>query len=185
MGKVVCGMTISLDGFVNDRNGDMSRLYPDVAGLRDTEVIQESIRATGAVILGRGSYDLAQGDLTDYEYQTPIFVLTHHPPEQGPKGQNENLKVYFVTEGVERAVEHARAAAGDREVTVIGPDVIRQVLRAGLCDELDMDIAPVLLCEGTRLFEQLGSEPIELEPLKMLEYRGVTHLRYRVVKGAA
>jgi dihydrofolate reductase len=70
---------------MSDRHGDISRLYPDLQALRRTEMLQEEIRMTGAVVMGRRSYDMGEGDLTDYEYQVPIFVLTHHVPEKGPK----------------------------------------------------------------------------------------------------
>jgi dihydrofolate reductase len=70
-------MAMSLDGFVNDPNGDVSRLYPDLDALRKTVILQEAIKTTGAVVMGRGAYDMAQGDFTGYEFQVPIFVLTH------------------------------------------------------------------------------------------------------------
>src|SRR5947207_8807145 len=101
MGKVIIGATMSLDWFMNDRNGDVSRLYPDLEALRSTEMLQEEIRTTGAVVMGRRAYDMAEGDVTDYEYQVPIFVLTHDVPEQVVKGENDQLTVTFVTEGIE------------------------------------------------------------------------------------
>src|SRR3712207_4949960 len=115
MGKVVLGMTISLDGFVNDRNGSVERLYPDLAALRETEILQEAMRTTGAVVMGRRSYDMGQGDFTGYEFQVPIFVLTHHVPEKPAKGENEYLKFHFVTDGVVSAIEKAKVAAGERD----------------------------------------------------------------------
>src|SRR5205085_8747256 len=104
MGKVIVGATMSLDWFMNDRHGDVSRLYPDLQALRSIEMLQEEIRTTGAVVMGRRAYDMAEGDLTDYEFQVPIFVLTHHPPEQGPKGENDRLTVTFVTNGIQSAI---------------------------------------------------------------------------------
>lgn len=101
MGNVIVGATMSLDGFMNDRNGNVSRLYPNFEALRETEMLQEEIQATGAVVMGRHSYDMAEGDLTDYEYQVPIFVLTHHVPEQEIKGVNDRLTVTFVTDSYE------------------------------------------------------------------------------------
>jgi len=89
MGNVIIGATLSLDGFMNDRHGEVSRLYPDLAALRRTEMLQEEIRTTGAVVMGRRAYDMAEGDLTDYEYQVPIFVLTHHFPGKAVKGEND------------------------------------------------------------------------------------------------
>src|SRR5438874_5804723 len=120
MGKVIIGATLSLDGFMSDRHGDISRLYPDLEALRRTEMLQEEIRTTGAVVMGRRAYDMAEGDVTDYEYQVPIFVLTHHVPEQVAKGENDQLTVTFVTDGVESALEKAKATAGDENVMVIG-----------------------------------------------------------------
>src|SRR5437899_9702813 len=116
MGRVIVGATMSLDWFMNDRNGDVSRLYPDLEALRRTEMLQEEIQTTGAVVMGRRAYDMAEGDLTDYEYQVPIFVLTHHLPEKVAKGENDQLTVTFVTSEIERAIEQAKAAAGDKHV---------------------------------------------------------------------
>lgn len=120
MGNVIIGATLSLDGFMNDRHGDISRLYPDLEALRRTEMLQEEIQTTGAVVMGRRAYDMAEGDLTGYEYQVPIFVLTHRIPEQGSKGQNDHLTVAFVTDGIQSAIEKAQAAAGDKHVMVVG-----------------------------------------------------------------
>jgi hypothetical protein len=84
--SVIIGMTMSLDGFVADRSGDATPLYPDLTEFDDNEIIQESIELTGAVVIGSGAYDMAAGDFTGYEYQVPIFVLTHHPRTRWPKG---------------------------------------------------------------------------------------------------
>ncbi len=182
MGKVLFGMTISLDGFVNDRNGDVSRLYPDLGALRQTEMLQEVIKTTGAVVMGRRAYDMAEGDFTDYEFQVPIFVLTHHVPEKVAQGENEKLSFTFVTDGIESAIEQAKAAAGDKYVTVIGgADTAQQCIKKGLLDEIQIGIVPILLGGGLRLFEHLG-KPIELERMRVIESPGVTHLRFRVVK---
>src|ERR1051325_10033992 len=108
MAKVILGTTMSLDGFMNDRQGSLGRLYPNLDDLRTTEMLQESMQRTGAVVMGRHAYDLADGDFTGYEYQVPIFVLTHHPPKQASKGTNEKLIITFVTDGIERAIEKAK-----------------------------------------------------------------------------
>ena len=183
MGKVIIGATMSLDGFMNDRNGDVSRLYPDLEALRRTEMLEEEIRTTGAVVMGRKAYDMAEGDLTDYEYQVPIFVLTHHPPEKGPKGQNDQLTVTFVTDGIQNAIEKAKAAAGDKHVMVVGgANTAQQCLRAGLVDEIHMGIVPVLLGEGLRFFEPLANEQLELERTRVFESPTRNDLWFRVVK---
>src|SRR6476659_1058480 len=111
MGKVIGGMTHSLDGFVSDAHGDVGRLYPDLGELRNTEMLQEEIRTTGAVVLGRHSYNMGDPDsfADSYEYQVPIFVLTHHIPAKKPK-ENKKLSITFVTDGVESAIAKAKAA---------------------------------------------------------------------------
>jgi dihydrofolate reductase len=183
MGNVIVGATLSLDGFMSDRHGDISRLYPDLDALRRTAMLQEEIRKTGAVVMGRRAYDMGEGDLTDYEYQVPIFVLTHHVPEQGPKGENDRLTVTFVTEGIQRAIERAQAAAGDKQVTVVGgAQTAQQCLRAGLVDEIHMGIVPVLLGEGLRFFEPLANEQMELERTRVFASPTRTDLWFRVVK---
>lgn len=183
MGKVVVGTTMSLDGFINDRNGDVGRLYPDLDELRKTEVLQESIRTTGAVVMGRRAYDMAEGDFTDYEFQAPIFVLTHEAPQKAARGENEKLTFTFVTDGVESALRQAKAAAGDKDVSVIGgASSAQQCIQTGLVDEIEVDIVPILLGEGLRFFDHLGADPIELEPTRVMEAAGVTYLTFRVVK---
>src|SRR5260370_16381875 len=119
MGNVIIGATMSLDWFMNGRNGDMSRLYPDLEALRKTEMLQEEIRTTGAVVMGRRAYDMAEGDLTDYEYQVPIFVLTHHLPQQVVKGENDQLTVTFVTDGIHRTIEQAKAPPGEKHLMLV------------------------------------------------------------------
>ena len=105
MGKVIFGLTMSVDGFVTDRNGDVSLLYPDMAEWRHTETAKEILESTGAVVMGRHSYDMAAGgDWSDYEFRVPIFVLTHHPPERPARGRDFT----FVTDGVESAIRQAR-----------------------------------------------------------------------------
>ena len=183
MGKVLFGMAMSLDGFVNDRNGDVGRLYPDLEALRKTEMLREVTKTTGAVVMGRRAYDMAEGDFTGYEFQVPIFVLSHDVPEKVAKGENERLSFTFVTDGIESAIEKAKAAAGDKYVTVIGgANTAQQCIQAGLLDEIQIGIVPVLLGEGLRLFEHIGTEQIELESTRVIESPGRTDLRFRVVK---
>jgi dihydrofolate reductase len=183
MGKVVVGTTMSLDGFINDRNGSLDRLYPDLAALRKTEFLQESIRRTGAVLMGRRAYDLGQGDFTDYEFQVPIFVLTHHVPDPVAKGENDRLTFTFVADRPESALKQAKAAAGAKDVMVIGgASTAQQYLRTGLVDELLIGIMPILLGEGLRFFEHLGTEPPQLERTQVFESPTRTDIRFRIVK---
>ncbi len=162
---------MSLDGFVADRHGDASPLYPDLIAFEDNEGLQESIDSTGAVVMGRSAYEMAEGDLTGYEYQVPIFVLTHHPLEETPKGQSEGgLTVEFVTDGLERAMEEAKSAAGEQNVMVVGSaDVTQQCLRAGLFDEFHLALVPIFFGEGLRLFENLGDDLPEVKQVQVIE----------------
>ena len=183
MGNVIIGATLSLDGFMNDRNGDVSRLYPNLEALRNTEMLKEEIQMAGAAVMGRRTYDMAEGDLTDYEFQVPIFVLTHEVPEKVTKGQNDQLTVTFVTDGIQSAIEKAKAAAGDRHVIVIGgAHTAQQCLRAGLVDEIHIGIVPVFFGEGLRFFEPLVNEQMELERTRVFESPARTDLWFRVVK---
>ena len=120
MGKIILGMTMSLDGFINDRNGSVEALYPDLEALRDTEPLRESIQNTGAVVTGRNSFDMAEDPDSlagNYEYQVPLFVLTHNPLKKMPR-QTDDLTFTFITDGIESAVQQAKAAAGDKESTL-------------------------------------------------------------------
>jgi dihydrofolate reductase len=179
MAKVVVGMTMSLDGFVTDASGSVARLYPDLAELRHTSYMQTLIAETGAVLMGRRTFEMGDPDsfVGEYEFQVPIFVLTHHPPPVAPK-QDANLTFTFVTDGVESAVAQAKAAARDRSVHVVGgASVLRQLLDEGLVDELLVDVMPVLLGDGLRLFPAGGRE-VELVKVGVQEVGPRTSLRF-------
>ena len=186
MGKVVLGMTMSLDGFINDRNGSVDALYPDLAAWRETEPGRESIENTGAVVMGRNSFAMSENPdwfAGNYEYQVPIFVLTHMPPQKRPKEAGA-LTFTFVTDGIESAIAQAKAAAGDKVVNIIGAtSTAKQCLEAGLADELHVDIMPVLLGGGLRAFEEIENGQIQLERLEVMELPGGrTHLKFRIIK---
>jgi len=186
MGKVVLGWTMSLDGYINDRNGSVDALYPDLTGWRETELGKESIQNTGAVVMGRNSFAMAEDPdslAENYEYQVPIFVLTHQPPKKHPK-ETSKLTFTFVTDGIESAIEQAKAAAGDKDVTVIGAaNTAQQCLNTGLANELHIDIMPVLLGGGLRPFDHVDTQQIKLERIDVMELpAGRTHLEFRIVK---
>lgn len=139
-------MTVSLDGFINDPTGSAQPLNPDFGQMVQSDSFKHMIENTGAAIMGRHVYDgMAdpfQWANDDYEFQTPIFVQTHTPPEKYPEG-NGRLRFIFVIDGIESAVAQAKAAAEDKNVQVIGgADTIQQCLNAGLCDELQVDVIP-------------------------------------------
>lgn len=115
----------------------------------------------------------------EYEFQVPLFVVTHRPPEVAPR-QDENLTFTFVTDGVASAVAQAKTAAGDRDVQVVGGvDVTNQILHAGLVDELHVDVMPVLLGAGLRLFDD-ESLAVELEKIDVQKTGARTSMRFRV-----
>jgi dihydrofolate reductase len=118
----------------------------------------------------------------DYEFQVPIFVVTHEPPRVAPK-QDEHLTFTFVTDGVEEAVAQATAAAGDKDVQVVGgPGLIRQLFLAGLVDELRVDVMPVLLGSGLRFLEDPRLVRVRLEKIGVQEVGARTSLSFRVEK---
>lgn len=184
MGHVIAGMTMSLDGFVADAQGDVSRLYADFAEFAASPSMGESIAATGAVVMGRRTFEMGDSDayVGQYEFQVPIFVVTTHPPARPPK-QDERLTFTFMTAGVAEAVAQARAAAGGRDVQIVGgPNVIQQALKAGLVDELHVDVMPVLLGAGLRLFSDSGLAQARLA-LQAIEPHGQrAGLRFRVLR---
>lgn len=186
MGKVIVGMTMALDGFINDRRGSVGMLYPDLDSLAATDLMQDSIHNTGAVVMGWNAFSMANDpDLyaENYEYQVPIFVLTHTLPQRQPK-ETDQLTFTFVTDGITTALAQAKAVAKTKDITVIGgARTIQQCFNAGVIDELHIDIMPVLLGGGLRLFEAIGSEQIQLERIKVIELpSGRTHLRFRIVQ---
>ena len=110
----------------------------------------------------------------------PVFVVTHTVPE---KWAGDDSPFTFVTDGVESAVEQAKIVAGQKHVGVGAASIAQQCLKAGLLDEIQIELVPILLGAGVRLFEHLGVEPIELETPQVIETPAVTHLRFRIVKG--
>ena len=184
MGTVIAGMTMSLDGFVADASGRVDRLYPDLEALQGTAYMNAAIAQTGAVLMGRKTFEMGDPDsfVGNYEFQVPIFVLTHHPPRTPPK-QDEHLTFTFVSGGVSSAIEQAKSAAGEKAVQVVGgASVIQQLLRAGLVDELHVDVMPVLLGDGLRLFANIDAEPIPFEKIDVQDVGARTSLRFRVVR---
>ena len=184
MAKVIVGMTSSIDGFVADRNGSAARLYPDLTALRGTDYMNAAIAETGAVLMGRRTFEMGDPDsyVGNYEFQVPIFVVTHEPPRVAPK-QDAHLTFTFVTDGVEEAVAQATAAAADKDVQVVGgPGLVRQLFVAGLVDELRVDVMPVLLGSGLRFLEDPRLARVRLEKIGVREVGGRTSLSFRVEK---
>ena len=200
MGKVVVGLSMSLDGFIAGPNDDVERLFEwyfngdtdymtpggdltfKVSPI-SAEVIRESFGAVGVVVTGRRTFDLTNGWNGRHTLNAPVVVVTHTVPREWVR-EHEGAPFTFVTDGVERAVAQAKQLAGEKNVAVGAASLAQQALRAGLIDEVHIDLVPVLLGSGVRLFDNLGEVPIQLEQTRVVEAPGVTHLDYRVVKAA-
>ena len=162
------------------------------ARVSDDDVYDESTKLTGAVVMGRRMFSGGSGPWEDDPnadgwwgddppFGVPVFILTHHPRE--PVVKLGGTTFTFVTEGSDAALAEARAAAGEKNVAVAGgANVVQQYLRDGLIDEMQIHIAPLLLGDGVRLFDDLGAERPVLEVVRVIESPLVTHIRYRVVK---
>ena len=205
MGRVTADISMSLDGFITGpRDGvDLplgeggERLHEWVYDLasfrerhgreggktdRDDEVLREALEATGAFLMGRRMFDVGEepwGD--DPPFHRPVFVVTHTArPEVVKEG---GTTFTFVTDGLESALARARAAAGDKDLSIAGgASIIQQCLAAGLLDQIQLHVAPVLLGEGRRLFERMGNGEIGLETIRVIDSPAVTHLKLHVVK---
>jgi dihydrofolate reductase len=197
MTQVVAIMSMSLDGFVADRNDGVAEVFDWYLNSGEVDIhtggsapmtfqvsepSAEHIRGLtsglGAVLTGRRTFEVAEGWGGNHAWG-PAFVLTHDIPAGWPRPDST---VHFVTDGIESAVHQARAAAGGKSVGVHGADTIQQCLNAGLLDEISVDIAAVLLGSGVRLFDHLDNVPATLGSPTVIAGVGVTHLRYPVLE---
>lgn len=188
MARVLLDVTMSLDGFM--AGPDVSVEHPmGKGGLRlhdwvfntsssevDAAIAREMSETTGAVVLGRRTFDVGIDVWNDTPFAVPCFVLTHDPLAERVE---KSGTFTFVTD-VRDAHARATAAAGDRAVRLMGAEVGQQFLAAGVVDEIRIQLAPVLLGAGRRLFDNLGAEHIELERVRTVESPYVTHLWFRV-----
>jgi dihydrofolate reductase len=194
MGKVVSEISMSLDGFVTDPQAavgtplegeDPGRLHDwrfDGKTEADAAIVDEMYASTGAVVIGRRMFDVGFEPWGNPPpFGMPVFVVTHE--EREPLPMQGGTTYTFVSDGIQAALDQARAAAGDRNVGIWGgANIIKQYLRAGLLDEMQIHLIPVLLGGGIRLFEDLDPEGIELRKASSIETPSATHLRYEVVK---
>jgi dihydrofolate reductase len=193
MSKVTSNISMSLDGFVTDpeasvgtplEGNDPGRLSDwmfDAKTEADAKIVDERYASTGAVLMGKRMFDAGFEPWGDPPpFGMPVFVVTHEA--RAPQLMQGGTTYNFVN-GIEAALEQAGAAAGDKDVGVWGgPNVIRQYLKAGSIDELQIDLVPILLGRGVRLFEDLTSESFELRAIRCIETPGATHLRFEVVR---
>ena len=194
MGRVTSKILMSLDGFITDPNasvgtplegndpGRLSDWQFDAKTETDAAIVDEMFASNGALLMGKRMFDVGfevWGDPPPYGM--PVFIVTHEARE--PMPMQGGTTYTFVTDGIEAALEQARAAAGDKNVSVWGgANIMRQYLMAGLLDEMHIHLAPVLVGGGIRLFEGLDPEGIELRRTSSIETPGATHFRFEVVK---
>lgn len=197
MSKLIAIMSMSLDGFVADRNDGVGEVFDwyfnsgdvkfetggaDAMTFKVSEPSAGHLRGLwselGGVLTGRRTFQVAHGWGGQHAWG-PAFVLTHQIPAGWPR---PGSSVHFVTDGLQSAVHQAKAAAAGKAVGVHGADTIRQLLIADLLDEIHIDLVPALLRSGVRLFDQPGGTPRFLGNPKVIAGVGVTHLRYPVRK---
>lgn len=193
MPRVTSDISMSLDGFITDpeasvgtplEGNDPGRLHDWMFGARteaDAEIVGERYASTGAVLIGKRMFDVGFEPWGDPPpFGMPVFVVTHE--ERAPLPMQGGTTYNFVN-GIEAALERARAAAGDKNISIWGgANVIGQYLQAGLIDEMEIHLAPVLLGGGVRLFEDVAPESFELRKIRCVETPGATHLRFEVVR---
>lgn len=193
MAQVISGISMSLDGFVAGPNvrrdqqlgdgGDALHGWLIEPTPADAEVLSAMQQDCGAILMGRVSYDLAEGDGGWGDGgpagPAPCFVLTHEPP--APETVRARDVFTFVTDGIESAVAQAKDVAGGKVVGVHGASAAQQCLAAGLLDGLTIHLVPVLLGDGTRLFDHLGGQ-VRLERTDATVTDNATHLSFRVLK---
>lgn len=196
MTTIGTALSTSLDGFIAGPDGGAvaaglhdwltsgdtpSQVNPSFTMSRPSaNFFDEGVKGTGSVIAGRRTYDVSdawggRGPIPEL----PLFVMTHHIPEAEPLGKPPYT---FVTEGIEAAVEQARAAAQGRNVHLMGASIVQQSIRAGLLDEIVISLVPVVLGRGVRLLDHLDPSKIKVDLVRVVDAPGVTHLTYEVVK---
>ena len=191
MGKIIYDVSMSLDGFIAGANvrpeaglGDGGEQLHEwgfnSADLRNREIV-ESWASTGAIIVGRTTYDLSvpywEADGPMGAARVPTVVVSHSVPKEIPDGS-----VYSFVDRVEAALEKAKKAAGDKDISIAGANVAQQFLTLGLIEEVSIHLVPVLFGSGTPLFGHLDSKHISLEIIEVIETAEVIHMRFRVVK---
>ena len=204
MGRVIATQSISLDGYSagvkagrdNPLGDDGERLHEWLFGLdswrevhnleggesnADADAIDEVFANLGAVVMGKTMFVTGEQPWGDEPpFHVPVFVLQHEPRE--PIEKHGGSSFNFVHEGIEHALGLAQRAAGDKDVLIAGgADAVQQFLSAGLLDELQIDLVPIVLGDGRRFFENLPTD-LRLQPIQVIDGPGATHIRYRVVR---
>ena len=198
MGKVRTGHATSLDGFIAGPNDEVDRVFawmslgdtdvnlstgdhelPLKVSSQSAEVFEQAMQSNGALIAGRRLFDVAGAWGGKHPMNVPVVVVTHHVPQEWVK---PGSPFTFVTDGVESAIKTAKKIAGDKNVVIASSTIVQQSIKLGLLDNIHIDLVPVLLGDGIRLFDHLGVTPLELEITNVTPSLGVIHLDFRVVK---
>jgi dihydrofolate reductase len=204
MGKVRTGLSVSLDGFISGPNdgpeapmgvggerllawyagGDTEYRLPGSdmvfkVAAPTAEYLAETQATTGALVFGRRTFELTHGWGGKHPLDVPVFIVGRLVPQEWVY---EGSPFTFVADGLKSAVAQAKTVAGDKHVGVGAASIVQQCIKAGLLDEIHVDLVPVLLGGGVSLFDHLGIGPIDLECVRVIEGAGVTHLTYRVMK---
>jgi dihydrofolate reductase len=197
MGKVVVSLTMSLDGFIANRDDSVDPIF-DWYDAGDVEIkwpgndmvsrvappsaayLHDVLASAGALVVGRRVFDITNGWGGSHPVGVPVFVVTHTMPSGWPRA---DAPFTFVHDGVETAIRLAQEVAGEKDIAMSGPNVAQQALNAGLLDEIRVEIAPVLLGTGIRFFDGIDKAPVLLDDPVVIESTRVTHLIYRVRRG--
>jgi dihydrofolate reductase len=194
MGKITTFMSMSLDGFIagpkDDNKSDRELealdklsdwMFRGKTGSEAVEFQEQLFKSIGAIVMGRRIFDLGEEPWGDNPvYHAPVFVLSHRPKQKVVKQGGTTFT--FVTDGAESALKQAKAAAGNKDIRVIGgANAVQQFINAGWLDEIEIHLIPILLGEGIRLFDHIDKS-IELERIQVTEEPDVTHLKFRIVK---
>jgi dihydrofolate reductase len=178
MATVVWHVTMSLDGFIAGPEDAMDWVF-DYFSEESNETAAEVIEATGAIIMGRHTYEVEdryRPGIYGGAWTGPYFVLTHEAPAAVPDWMTGT----FINEDIEAAIARAKEAAGRKNVGILGADLARQTLERGLLDEIIVHLAPVLLGDGVRLFDAPGGRRVRLEPTNVARTGQLTDLRFHV-----
>ena len=203
MGKVTTELSVSLDGFVAGPNdgpgkplgeggealfrwnsgGDTALPLPGTdmvfqVSRASADFLREEWGQLGAMVVGRRTFDITGGRHGQPPGGGPCFVVTHAAPQEWVTPGSPFI---FVTDGAASAVRQAKEAAGDKTVSIGSASIVQQCLNAGLLDEVQLDLVPIFLGGGVRLFDQLSLGQADLERMRVLAAPGVTHIRYRIV----
>ena len=196
MGSVAIGFSMSLDGFIAGPGDDTDLLfkwystgdttYEVPSGDREFKVsadsadrLDDASKSMGVLVYGRRTFDIANAWGGRHPMDVPMVIVTHHVPQEWVK---PGSPFTFVTDGMESAIKQAKKIAGDKTVAVGSGMVTQQCLNLGLIDEIHIDLVPILLGDGVRLFDHLSTAPIEMKITEVAAARDITHLTYRIIK---